>query len=165
MLRRLISLCALLGLTACAAPQPTAYQPADGGTWGYSEQWLDDGSLLVRFAGNPATPRDTVESYALARAAEVTQLAGGDRFIIEDKTLERNRETYVEYWPSPWYRPGVYRPYYPPVPDRYSREFFSSVLRIHILKPGDPPDPKARDAAAVLERLAPLRGDGKSSAY
>lgn len=67
-----------LALTACATATP--YQPRQDGA-GYTEQRLETNRYRVSFAGNTATPRETVENYVLYRAAEVTLANGYDHFV------------------------------------------------------------------------------------
>jgi len=81
-----IAMLALAG-TACAAPISTPYQPA-APNFGYSENHRADGIIEVRFSGNPATERKTVEDYALFRAAELSAGAGYKAFEIIDRTVE-----------------------------------------------------------------------------
>lgn len=76
-----------IALTGCAAG-PTAYRPFDGGA-GYAEQQIDAGTWRVRFAGNYETPRETVETYLLYRAAEIMRFGGVDRFVVLDREIER----------------------------------------------------------------------------
>ncbi|MES0872478.1 CC0125/CC1285 family lipoprotein [Sinimarinibacterium thermocellulolyticum] len=83
-----LSLGAALG--ACVSATP--YQPRDRG-YGYAEQKLESNRFRVSFAGNGATPRETVENYLLYRAAELTLAQGYDYFVI----AARDTETDVRY--------------------------------------------------------------------
>jgi hypothetical protein len=74
-----------LALTACATVTP--YQPVKSG-YGYSEQRLEADRYRVRFAGSTATPRQTVDSYVLYRAAELTLENGKDYFILMGQNTE-----------------------------------------------------------------------------
>ncbi len=93
-MRKIIGLLAIaLAAASCAPLEPTRYRPADP-VYGHSEQPRDDGVIEVGFAGNPATARETVEAYALFRAAELTLAAGHDGFDIVDRATEVHiRET------------------------------------------------------------------------
>ena len=73
-------------LTACTV-SPTPYQ-VEGEGGGYSEQQIEDNRYSVKFVGNTATPRDTVEEYALFRAAEVTLENGHDYFKVVSREIE-----------------------------------------------------------------------------
>ena len=83
----------LLALSACAIPTP--YQPSDGG-YGYHEQQIEADRYRVTFAGNPSTPRETVQNFLLYRAAELTVENGFDYFTINDSDLERSTRYYSQ---------------------------------------------------------------------
>ncbi len=86
-------------LAACSTAQPTLYQPADGGRYGYAEEALIAPAFKLVFTGNRYTPRETVERYHLYRAAERSAALGYPRFALKDKVVERLvRETYDRYW-------------------------------------------------------------------
>jgi hypothetical protein len=76
----------LLGMAGCAA-KPTPYQPATNG-YGFSQQQIEGDRYRVTFAGNSATPLDTVRSYMLYRAAEVTVESGHDYFVVVDQNTQ-----------------------------------------------------------------------------
>lgn len=84
--RLLPALLLTLTLAACAA-SPTPYQLADE-DGGYTDQQLEANRYRVTFEGNPATPRSTVEDYALYRAAELTLQTGHDYFKVVSKEVE-----------------------------------------------------------------------------
>ena len=77
----------VLVLTACAKPTP--YQPSSGKS-GFSEQKVEENRYLVRFRGNSATSRATVETYLLYRAAELTLATGHDWFRITGQDTGSN---------------------------------------------------------------------------
>lgn len=79
-------------LAACAAATP--YQPLQRGE-GYAEQKIEANRYRVRFAGNESTPRQTVETYLLYRAAEITLDANCDYFILADQNTEA-QTSYVQ---------------------------------------------------------------------
>lgn len=88
---------ALLG--ACASPTP--YQPATaqaqtGINGGYSDQRIAQNRFRVTFSGNSMTSRETVENYLLYRAAELTSQQGYDSFIMADRDVNRDRQTYYD---------------------------------------------------------------------
>jgi len=72
----LLLVCAFV-VTACA----TGYQPM-GFSGGYSDVRLDSNTFQVSFRGNGYTSRQTVETFALYRCAELTAQAGFDTFVI-----------------------------------------------------------------------------------
>lgn len=83
---RILAVLTALVLAACAAT-PTPYQVA-GDNGGYSEQQLESDRYRVTFEGNSATPRETVEDFALFRAAELTLKTGNDYFKVVSKEVE-----------------------------------------------------------------------------
>ena len=85
--RTALLLCAA-ALAACAAAS-TPYQPAANG-FGFSEQQVETDRYRVQFRGNDVTARDTVESYGLYRAAELTVERGYDYFVVADRDVQRD---------------------------------------------------------------------------
>jgi hypothetical protein len=77
-------------ITACATS--TSYQPMDG-RYGYSEQRIEENRYRIVFKGNAATSRETVETYLLYRAAELTLDLGFDYFLVTEQETEA-RTTY-----------------------------------------------------------------------
>jgi len=75
-----------LMLAGCAA-DPTPYQRTANG-YGFSDQRIEDNRFRVTFAGNSATPLDTVRNYMLYRAAEVTLESGHDYFVVVDQNTQ-----------------------------------------------------------------------------
>jgi hypothetical protein len=175
----MLAIAMMSGLSACATPTP--YQPyraemAGGVHGGYSDIRVAPDRFIVRFHGNSLTPRDQVESYMLYRAAEVTVQNGYDWFLIVDRQIEHDVETYAVpdfpyrpwfgdeygYWRPSWryYREG-YGWYggYPYLSDKVSIrsiEAFEATGEI-LMKKGSPPagEPRAIDARAALQRLGP----------
>jgi hypothetical protein len=103
------------GLAACETATP--YQPLEKGaatSGGFTDQRLDADHFRVTFQGNDLTSRETVETYLLYRAAELTVSQGFDWFETVDRHTERDRRTYVD--PDPFYGPGYawgyWRPYW-----------------------------------------------------
>jgi hypothetical protein len=88
---------ALVGLAACETATP--YQPLAPGSaqsGGYSEVKLEQDRWRVTFAGNSMTSRETVETYLLYRAAELTLAQGYDWFETVQRQTEKHSETRVE---------------------------------------------------------------------
>jgi hypothetical protein len=83
-----MALCVLL-VAACQTPTP--YQPAvtPNGD-GYTTQQIESNRFRVSFKGNSLTTRQTVDTYMLYRAAEVTLQNGGDYFVIVNKDVDKN---------------------------------------------------------------------------
>ena len=97
-------------LAGCATPTP--YQPAmptGRYAYGYSEQRLDADHWRVTFSGNSLTSRETVESYLLYRAAELTVQNGGDWFDTTDRKTERHSRYVAD--PDPFYGAGFGQAY------------------------------------------------------
>lgn len=164
-----------LTLAACAAPEPTRYQASGSGEdFGYSEKWLDDATYEVRFAGNRLTERETVETYALYRAAELAQEKGYESFALLERTVEEHTKERVYYdrpgfygspfyyGPYGWHRPYGYYGYYPRpygawgAPRRVSQTNFSAVATVALFT-GTPPEEavKTYDALEVIAELGP----------
>lgn len=178
---RILGILALAAvLAACSSPEPTRYQQSDSGEegFGYSEKWLDETTYEVRFAGNRLTERQTVEDYALFRAAELAREKGFDSFALLERTVEENTTEKV-YYGSPGYygSPFYYGPYgwgypyhYHPgrygytgyvrsriaagAPRRVTQTTFAAVATVALFT-GTPPDAavKTYDAATVLQEL------------
>lgn len=88
----------LSGLTACVTPTP--YQPVgtvDAPRDGYAEAKIEDNRYRLKFSGNTATPRDTVETYLLYRAAELTLEKGYDTFIVVSRNTDAHRREVSTY--------------------------------------------------------------------
>jgi hypothetical protein len=101
-------------LAGCTTPTP--YQPNIPGqsAGGFSEIRLEQNRWRVTFAGNSVTSRQTVESYLLFRAAELTVQQGFDWFSLVDRQTENKGYTYVEPgFYDPWWGPyGYWQPHW-----------------------------------------------------
>src|ERR1700709_608451 len=100
LLTRTVLLAAGLGLLA-GCMEPTAYAPrTTGQRTGYTDRALTQNRYRVTFTGNSATPRETVETFLLLRAAEVTRAAGYSSFVFDTRNTKANH-TYdtVPYGP------------------------------------------------------------------
>lgn len=158
-----IAISAAALLAGCVGPTP--YEPA-ADRYGYSERPLEADRYRVTFAGNPQTSRETVETYLLYRAAEVTLQAGKDWF----KLAERDTETKTRYQVQPtaisgfgFGRFGLRRYglrhgyFFTDVAGAQGRpitryEAFADVLVFAGSKPTD--DPDAYDARSVIKTLS-----------
>lgn len=101
---RLIAAALVLALAACTTPTPTLYQ-AQTGKFGYTTEELKNGDWQVQFTANQLTPRDTIEDYALYRAAELTKQRGFDKFAVMDRNYDTHIERTYAYTTRP---PGFY---------------------------------------------------------
>src|SRR5215468_8007948 len=103
-LARVAPLALAAGLVA-ACMGPTPYQPRlEGQPTGYTDRALTQNRYRVTFTGNSATPRETVESYLLLRAAEVTRAAGYTNFMFDTRNTQANHS----YQTVPYGPPGPY---------------------------------------------------------
>jgi len=165
---------ALLALGFAGCVSPTLYAPARGAGEGYSEQKIEEDRYRVTFVGNSDTPRETVETYLLYRAAELTLEKGYDAFLVAERRTEATTEYEVALAPPVYgvyhhgrgYRPFPYYAYgYPwcyEVRRPVSREYEATV---HVLlrRGPAPDDPRAYDAHEVVQNLGPSirRPDGE----
>jgi len=108
-----------LALSGCASIGSTPYQPVSASNpaaGGFSDQRLDEGRYSVTFSGNRLTSRETVESYLLYRAAELTLEQGYDWFAIVDKQVEHTVDRQLVRDPlyDPWFASDYryWRPYW-----------------------------------------------------
>jgi hypothetical protein len=154
-----------VALAAAACATQTPYGPRDQGGYGYSETRIEQNRFRVAFSGNSLTDQETVETYLLYRAAELTLDQGYDWFEIVDRGTESNRRVVGagRLHPSPfsyrYYHPvyGWY-PWYDPFWDDYNyREVtrFEAVAEI-FMGMGDKPadNPRAYDAREVQRNLS-----------
>ncbi|MEM0922184.1 MAG: hypothetical protein AAGF44_02245 [Pseudomonadota bacterium] len=153
---RIALVLATLALAACAGPTP--YAPAVDRN-GFADQALEEDRFQVRFSGNSRTARETVESYLLYRAAEVTLASGHDWFRVADQETEVETRFRGGTFGS---APFIFRSSF-----RFSRfgfgattgrpinryEAFANIVVFEGEKPAD--DPLAYDARSVIETLEP----------
>ena len=92
------ALVAAIALSACSGP--TKYAPASDGGDGYAERQIEPNRYRVQFRGNSVTDRETVETYLLYRAAEITLDSGHDYFRVVDQQVTPETSYYDN-------RPGV----------------------------------------------------------
>ncbi|MEO1722639.1 MAG: hypothetical protein AAFR84_09575 [Pseudomonadota bacterium] len=165
--RRWLRLSALgavvLAITGCT--EPTRYTPAVERD-GYTDRSVEENRFRVSFAGNTQTPRETVETYLLYRAAELTLAAGKDWFKLanQDTEVETRFSSFSTGFGSSGFGPFFYRSGFRhgffggfgaatttrPI-TRY--EAFANILVFEGEKPTD--DPAAYDARSVIETLEP----------
>jgi hypothetical protein len=167
MTRFLVVLCAM-ALAACATATP--YQPvatAHSAGYGYAEKRIETNRYTITFNGNALTERETVESYLLYRAAELTLEQGYDYFIVAQRSTDDNSRllafggpSHFGFYPSySWYSPRYgWHPFYDPLwrDDTSYREVtrYEATAEIVLFKGQKPAaDPQAFDARQVKENL------------
>ena len=166
MLRTTAILGAAALMAACAAPTP--YQSGAPGGYGYEETAIESDRYLVSFSGNSLTDRETVETFLLYRAAELTIERGYGHFFVVRRDTESDRRTVTTG--DPFYsRYGIHYRYYHPAYGWYgwrdpfwdaryrTREItrYEAQAEIVLGEGPAPDDPSAFDAREVIENLGP----------
>jgi hypothetical protein len=168
LLGRIVLVVCLVSLGACVKPTP--YQPRTDG-YGYDSIQLEPNRYRVAFYGNTATTRETVETYLMYYAAQLTLEVGGDHFQVVDRELATDATAYTNY--APYYGSslffgygtgGYYRPYTGPyygatlgVGRTRVTEKYDGIMEILAFRgPKPPDDPESYDAREVIAHLDPL---------
>ncbi|MGF7149160.1 hypothetical protein FHS96_002802 [Sphingomonas zeicaulis] len=166
-----------LGVMGCTTATP--YQPISsrGGTaGGYSDQRIEDNRYRVSFVGNTMTSRETVETFLLYRAAELTTAQGYDWFVMADRDTEKKSRTTIDrpftagpygYWGPSWrYRGSGFGwrgwdpfwgdPFWDRQVDMRTVDRYEATAEI-VLGRGSKPanDVRAFDARQILANLGP----------
>ena len=90
-MRNFLTAASVAGLTFLAAcSTPTVYAPAMQDSYGFAETQIEQNRWQVTFSGNSLTDMQTVETYLLYRAAELTNQQGFDYFIMVDRKLDED---------------------------------------------------------------------------
>jgi hypothetical protein len=168
---RLAFVAALALLLGACATTSTPYQPRDAQGYGFTEQPLEANRTRITFSGNGLTERETVETYLLYRAAELTLQQGFDYFVTANRATDARRRTYRDrdpfyprFAPVMWYRVphrgwvAFYDPFYDPFYrgsyDTYEVTRFQAVAEISMFKGAKPADnADAYDAHEVEANL------------
>jgi hypothetical protein len=162
-------LAALAFLGACATATP--YQPATPGDRGYSNQQIESNRWMVNFSGNSLTDRQTVETYLLYRAAELTAQNGYDSF----RMVRRETDADSNFVPvggsfthfNPYYRYygrrgrvygyapyGWHDPFFQRAPDYREVTRFDAMAEIVMSRGPKPADPAWYSADEVVVNLS-----------
>lgn len=170
MLRVIFAAAVTLLLAACATSTP--YGPASGNNpYGFSDQKIEDGRYRIVFRGNSSTTRESVETFLLYRAAELTVENGFDYFVVSEQDTEANKRYSTS--PNPafygryYYGYGPYCcafPYYAygfgwggaGYGDYSTREYtrYTAIAFVSMHKGQKPADnPEAFDARSVIDNL------------
>lgn len=171
------ALAALALVGACATATP--YQAATGSSRGYADQQIEQNRWMVSFAGNSLTDRQTVETYLLYRAAELTVQSGYDHFRMVRRTTDADTDLVpvggtspyyshfspyyrfygpygdvIGYRPAYWHHRGYYDPFWGPSEYREVTRFEASaeILMGRGPKPDDPAFFNAEDVLINLSR-------------
>jgi hypothetical protein len=155
-------------LAGCMAPSP--YAPRlEGQRTGYTDRALTQTRYRVTFTGNTVTPRETVESFLLLRAAEVTRAAGYTNFMFDTRNTRTNTSVQtIPYGPGAdpffggWGRRGGLGYWggwgfaYEPAVDVVVRTNFEAYAEIVLLTPEQAAkEPRALNAGEVITRIGP----------
>jgi hypothetical protein len=155
-------------LAGCSTPTPYAPR-TEGQTTGYTDRALAQNRYRVTFTGNTVTPRETVESYLLLRAAEVTRAAGYSAFEFDTRNTKANRSYQtVPYGPPEpffgggWGHRGGFGYWggwgfaYDPMVDVVVRTNYEAYAEIVLLTPEQAAkEPRAINAADVISHIGP----------
>ena len=155
------------GMIVATCATPTPYQ-RDDTTGGYTEKLLESNRYRVSFRGNSLTSRETVETYLLFRAAELTVETGNDYFVMVERDTDSNtryRTSYSDPWPyyGYYYSSFGYRyPYYLGRYGRYGDSYTQQVTRYTasadvVVYAGAKPQDNANayDAREIMKNLGP----------
>ena len=92
---------ALLCLGACATATP--YQAATNSNGGYQDQQIESNRWAISFSGNSLTDRQTVETYLLYRAADLTSENGFDHFQIVTRQTDAQSSFISNSFSTPFF--------------------------------------------------------------
>lgn len=155
-------------LAGCMTPSP--YAPRmEGQQTGYTDRALTQNRYRITFTGNTATPRETVESYLLLRAAEVTRAAGYTNFVFDTRNTKANHSYQTvpygppdPYWGGGWGRRGGFGYWggwgfaYDPMVDVVVRTNYEAYAEIVLLTPDQATkEPRAMNASDVIAHIGP----------
>jgi hypothetical protein len=165
------------GLMLGGCETPTPYQPAVSATEqnGYSSQKIEDNRYQVSFSGNGLTSRQTVETYLLYRAAELTAQQGYDWFEMAHRHTQREGRTVIDaplnpgpygWWSPSWRYHGYFGwrtrdpywggPYWADQVNIRTINRYDATAEIVMYKGAKPQnDPRAFDAHEVMQNLGP----------
>jgi hypothetical protein len=155
-----------LAVAACATQTP--YAPRSTSGYGFTETRIESNRFRVAFSGNSLTDQETVETYLLYRAAELTLQEGYDWFEIVDRDTEANRRVvgmgggpYTGFYRSPfsyrYFHPAYgWYPWYDPFwNDASYREVtrYEADAEVFMGRGDKPESPRAYNAREVRINL------------
>ncbi|PTQ08243.1 hypothetical protein CLG96_16255 [Sphingomonas oleivorans] len=174
--RALTILLAALAVTACGTATPYRPEtPGQSSRGGYSDQQIEANRYRVTFRGNSLTARETVETYLLYRAAQLTVERGYDWFIMADRQTDKRTRTYIDrpFGPGPYGFWGPYwryhgrgfgwhhwdpfwgDPFWDRTVDVRTVDRYEASAEIVLGRGRKPDDPRAFDARQVMTNLGP----------
>lgn len=162
-------------LAGCSTTTPYQRAGTDGSRYGFDEQRVEADRYIITFSGNSRTDRNTVETFLLYRAAELTVERGYDHFMLVRREMDEDRRL-VETGGSGYsslFGPRYYHPRYgwlhwrdPFWDDVNIREVtrFEASAEIVMASGPAPADPDAYDAREVISNLGPrVRAENEGS--
>lgn len=155
---RFIWLTALIALLAGCASGPVYRPAAEPGGYGYRDTQLTAQHYRVSFAGDDGTARETVENFAMFRAADLALSHGYDRFRVVSRQTSPITEN-TDYGPNASFGYGWGYPFWGTgvgySTNSVSRTRYESVLQIQVGP--DVPDqgPDIYDARQLKQNLSP----------
>ncbi|WP_295691563.1 hypothetical protein [uncultured Maricaulis sp.] len=165
MRRVLITLASLAVLGGCATPTP--YQAADEAGRGFTETRIESNRYRISFEGNSLTDRETVETYLLYRAAELTVESGYDYFTVVNRATDEDTRVMASgighspysgfsvqhaYFHPRWGWRAWRDPFWDDVSYRESTRYEASA-EIYFGRGTKPDDPSAFGARDVMSNL------------
>ena len=162
---RTLTVISLAAMLASCASGPTPYAPAGESRYGLTEQQVESDRFRISFSGNSLTDRDTVETYLLYRAAELTLDQGYDYFrltqrdtesdtrLVGSSTYDRFGLQYRYYHPAYGWD-GRYDPFWNDVNIREVTRY-EAMAEIVLGRGAVPDAPDAFNAREVVANLGP----------
>lgn len=152
-------------LAACATAVGTAYGPADSKGYGYTQTRIEADRYRVAFAGDGATSPETVEDYAMLRAAELAVENGYDWFRVVGHTMDEAEKGGVGVGAgfgtgSYGRRSGVSVGVGGDLGTVGGRRFYTSRLEVLMGKGDKPDDPAAYDARSLIDSIRARMNSG-----
>lgn len=102
-LKKIALLASALVLAACATATPYQQSTSADARNGFSEIQIENDRTRISFDGNSLTKRDTVETYLLFRAAELTKQKGYDFFTLTDRATDEKTRVQYTGFNDPYY--------------------------------------------------------------
>lgn len=158
MMRFLLIGAGALALVACATAVGTPYAPADSNGYGYSETKIEANRYRVVFAGDGATAPETVEDYAMLRAAELAVANGYDWFRVVGRSVDASEKGGVDIGAgfgtgSYGRRSGVSVGVGGDLGTVGGRVFYTARLEVLMGKGEKPDGPDIYDARSLIETI------------